>query len=132
MKLLMSVAVAAVVFTGCNSDSETNVALASGKVVTESGVSVGTVGANNIYDAGAFLYKENQIVGFVDTDGWVYTRNDDRKCGGEAYALCNLEAKFSDGILVGTCVVKKTADEEKATNGVGSLAYISVDCGDKR
>lgn len=134
-KLILSiVAASAVVFTGCGNDgSDAGAALTGAIVVTENSEYVGGVASTGIYDAGAFLYSnDGKIVGFVDIDGMVYETDNDRICGGGLYGICNADAEFSDGILVGTCTVGSTADEERASNGIGSLSYRSMDCGDKK
>jgi len=117
---------------GCNS---TNDSYKKGKVVLKSGELVGETKGTEIYESGAKLFKNGELVGFVDLDGLVYEKSNyllDSRCGGELYAFCRNEVDFTDGILTGTCVIDKNADEVKASNGIGSNPARSFDCGKKQ
>jgi len=61
----------------------------------------------------------------------VYETDNDRTCGGELYAICDSDTEFDNGILAGTCTIKNTADEVRASNGIGSIPARSLDCGDE-
>lgn len=100
MKKTILLAVASVIFSGCNSietSGETKVEdlpIEYKSVMTVNDTVFGET-SGKTFDMGGMLYIGSEKVGFVDIDGIVYRSVSEDICGGEVVSLC-IDAIFND------------------------------------